>query len=264
MNLQKFLKATEKVIVDNSPTIMTAIGVTGTITTAILAGQASFKAARILEDQKPRAWETAQNGVEDLTRREKFEVVWKLYIPAAGMGGVTVFAIISANRIGMRRAAAMAAAYSISEKAFSEYKDKVVEHIGSNKEQKVRDEIAQDRVNRHDMPEGDRVIVTETGITECYDSMTDRYWPCDMERLRRAQNDINFKILREDFATLTDYYQLVGLKKTSESDELGWNTDKQLELHFTATLKEVEGKPTVPVMVVDFATVPIRDPWRFC
>lgn len=260
-NLKQILKTTEKLLIDNSPMIMTSIGVAGAITTAVMTGQATVKAVRLIDAQQPAEWEKNQNGKQELTRKEKLELTWKLYIPAVGVGGITVFAIISANRIGTRRAAAMAAAYTISEKAFTEYKDKVVEHIGANKEQKIRDEIAQDRVNRTPM---ERVIVTDSTMTECFDAFSGRYWPCDMETIRQAMNDINFEILHNDFATVSEYYKKVGLKPTAVSDELGWNTDKKLELSFSSTLKEEKGKPTIPVLVVDFARVPINEPWRFC
>ena len=45
MNIKKIVAYTTKLLNDNSPVILTALGVTGTITTAYLAVKATFKAA---------------------------------------------------------------------------------------------------------------------------------------------------------------------------------------------------------------------------
>src|SRR5690349_5429579 len=97
-----------KFTADNSPTILTALGAVGTLTTAYLAGKASFKAAQILDDYDTIS---IQENRPPLDAKDKVAVVWKLYIPAASTAIVTVTSIILANRIGTRRAAALAAAY---------------------------------------------------------------------------------------------------------------------------------------------------------
>lgn len=255
MSFRDIIKRGEKLIISNSPLILTAIGVTGTITTAYFAGTASFKAAEIL-GREDRVRDAA--NLDALTPREKVEKVWKLYIPAVTTGTLTCACIIGANRIGTRRAAAMAAAYSLSERAFEEYKAKVVETVGKNKELKVRDELAADRIKNNPVDHS-KVIVTGDGDVMCLDSFSGRYFKSDMESIRRAENDINFQILHSDYATVTDFYSKIGLEPTSISTDLGWNNDKKLEIHYSSTLEE--GKP---YLVIDFATVPIREPWRFC
>jgi hypothetical protein len=253
MNLADLGKRITKLASDNSPTILTAIGVAGTLSTALLAGRASYKAAELIKDHNE------EQDIHDLwmPTREKIELVWRLYIPAAGVAALTVTSIICANRIGTRRAAAMAAAYAISEKAFVEYRDKVVEKIGANKEREVRDELAQDRVSQH--PVGSReVVITGGGEVLCYDSFTGRYFKSSMETLKKAQNDLNYRVLNDYYASLTDFYNLIGLARTSYSDEVGWNSDKMLELQFSTTLSE-DGQPC---LAMEFAAVPIRDFYR--
>lgn len=252
MNLGEAFKRLEKLVVDNSPTILTAIGVTGTLTTAYLTGRASIKAAEILIDA-----ETRLPGRE-LTSQEKVRLVWKLYIPAVGTAVVTIAAIIGANRIGTRRAAALAAAYSVSEKAFEEYRTKVIEKLGERKEEAVRDEIAQDRVKRD--PVDDRtVIVSGRGEVLCYEAYTGRYFKSDMETLRKAENDINRQVIHDGFASLGDFYDLVGLPKTSVSDEIGWTSEKPLEIHFSSVLSN----DNIPCISIEYRGVPIRHFDRF-
>jgi len=254
MTLSNWAKRAEKLIADNSPAILSAIAVTGTITTAVLAGRASYKAAEIIGDDILRQKEEEVGQARHYrTYRQDVELVWKLYVPAVGTGVLTVACIVGANRIGTRRAAAMAAAYSLSEKAFVEYKDKVIEKMGETKEQKVRDAIAQDRVDANPVSTRE-VIITGSGDVLCYDSITGRYFESNVETLRKAQNDINYQILATNYATLHEFYSLIGLPSTLYSSEVGWNNDNMLELEFTTVLSE-EGKPCLSV---NYKTYPIR------
>ena len=251
------VKRAEKLAVDNSPVILTAIGVTGTITTALFAGRASFKAAQIIAEEERAARESTGDEGYTCNTRRKFDLTWKLYIPAIGTGVLTVACIIAANRIGTRRAAAMAAAFSLSEKAFTEYKEKVIEKLGDADEKKVRDEIAQDRVNRNPLSSRE-VIITGNGDVLCHDSITGRYFQSNVESLRKAQNDINAQINHDYYASLSDFYNLIGLPDTKYSGEVGWNSDVQLELKFSTVLSE-DGRPCISL---EFEVYPIRDYFR--
>lgn len=253
MNIQGLAKHVERVAVDNSPAILTAIGVTGTVTTAIFASKASFKAADIIREME------SESGVpEDPKQRlvERTKATWQLYIPAVGVGTTTIACIVFANQIGTRRAAAMAAAYSMSEKAFTEYREKIVEKVGEAKEQEARDEIAQERVERN--PLGSQVIVMNDREVLCFDQYTGRYFNSDMETLKQAQNKINYRMIRENYASLNDFYDCIGLDWVPTGDDLGWNSDQLLELSFTTVLSDDQR----PCIAVDFHTVPIRNFYR--
>lgn len=220
---------TGHILRSNSPAILTAIGVTGTVSTAYLAGKASFRAAESIQNLPPSS-----------TKKEKVKFVWSLYIPSGISGALTIACIIGATKIGYKRTAALTAAYSLSERAFNEYKDKVIETYGKNKEQKVRDDIAQDRV-RESAP-GREVILSGSGDVLCCELYTGRYFKSDMETLRKSQNDINAKLVREGEATLSDFYYLIKVPYTSFSSNMGWNVDKLMELEFSTVLTE-DGRP---------------------
>lgn len=250
MTLMGILARTEKVVADHSPQILTALGVAGTVTTAILTGKASVAAHHRIK------YETMKRDTDEPyepTNQDKVVWTWKLYVPAIGAGALTVTSIILANQIGTRRAAAMAAAYAVSERAFSEYKEQVVKKFGETKEQMVRDGLAQEQVSNH--PVGDRqVIIAGGGNVLCYEPFTDRYFDSDMESMKKAMNDLNYRINNNWYASLSEFYDLLGLPRTSYSDEVGWNADKLLELEFTTTLAS-DGRPAI---VINYQVQPIR------
>lgn len=251
MNLHKYIKFSERFIADNSPAILTGMGVVGTLTTAYLTGTATIKAERILREDAHNRNATVFFS-HDLKERAK--LTWKCYIPAVTTSAATVACIVGANRIGMRRTAAMAAAYTISDKAFNEYKEKVAEKFGENKEQKVRDDIQQDRVTNNPSS----LVVTGDGKVLCYDAFSGRYFESKMEDLKWAQNKLNHQVLNDYYASLSDFYNLLDLPTTSYSEEVGWNADELLELQFSAVMSDDQK----PCIAINFRASPIRNYYR--
>lgn len=125
---------------------------------------------------------------------------------------------------------------AIAERSFAEYRDKVVEEIGKNKEQKIRDTIAQEQGDKN--PPGKQIIITGGGNVLCCELYTMRYFRSDMESLRRAENKINSKINNELYVSLSEFYYILGLRPTCVSDEVGWNSDKLMELEFSTIMSE--------------------------
>lgn len=223
--LSVLLKRAGHTLKSNSPAILTALGVSGTVTTAYLAAQAGYKMARD-EDADPHA-----------TTREKIERYWPLFVPAGISSAITVGCIIGATKAGTRKTAAVTAAYSISERAFSEYKDKVIEKYGETKEQAIRDEVAQDRV-QNSPPKN--VIIASGGTVLCCELYTGRYFQSDIETLRRAQNVVNDKLNRDMYASLSDFYYIIGIPQTSYSSDIGWESGKLMDLQFSTVMSEDE------------------------
>lgn len=225
-----------KFVGEHSPALLTGVGVVGTITTAVLAAQGGAKAAHRLSEESPH-----------LTLQERAKRTWPEFVPAAASGALTVSAIILANRIGNRRTAAIAAAYAISEKAIVEYRDKVREVVGQNKETKIQDAIAQDQVSRTPVP-GNLVVVTGKNVL-CFDSWSSRYFTSSMEELKSAQNAVNYQLNKYDYASLSDFYDEIRLDHTEESDDIGWNIDSGLlELEFSSCISPDQE----PALVIRF------------
>lgn len=244
-NFPALLKKVEKAVVDNSPLIMTAIGVAGTLTTAYLTGKATFKAAELLAEEDPH-----------METKEKALLVWKLYLPAAGSAAFTITAIIFSHHVSTRRAAALASAYAITERAFEEYQEKVTERMGEKKEREIRDEINQDRLNRD--PVSKREVIIVNGNVLCYDKLTGRYFQSDHESIRKAVNDINEQIIHSHYASLGDFFDKIGLEPVGLSEELGWNLDKMLKIDYSTAMSD----DNRPCLVLEYEVSPARNYFR--
>lgn len=260
MNWTDILQRLQRVTHENSPMILTAVGSVGVLTTGVLAAHGGIRAHQILEDERRNVsfTRTGGPGAEyDIPLKRRLALTWKPFAPACLTGLTTVTAIIAANQIGTRRAAAMAVAYTTLEKASKEYREKVIERFGDNKEQKVRDELAQDRLTRA-QGESREVVILEGDDVLCFDSWSGRLFKSNTETLKKAMNDLNYRIINDNYASLTDFYNLIGLPPTSGSDELGWNVDNLLEIEFATVLAE-NGKPAISI---DFRATPIAKYFR--
>jgi hypothetical protein len=262
MDPSKLLARLGRGVVDHQPAILSTMAVVGTVATAYLTGKASFQAAKRLQAYEAIIQETMDMVGEpdihpDMSTKACAKHVWRLYKPAMWAGAGTIACIIMSNRIGTRRAAALAAVYQLSERGYAQYRAKVAEQFGKGKELRMRDDIARDKM-KADPPEGKEVLKTHGGSVLCYDAFTGRYFNSDMETLRRSQNDVNHMVNTNNYASLSDYYSKIGLPATSFSDEVGWNIDKLMEIEFSTILTE-DGRPCVSIA---FPVTPVRGFYR--
>lgn len=258
MTLADLARRASKLAIDKSPVMLTSIGIVGTITTAYLTGRASFQAAEVIrlkEIKDKRRAEVLDDPREIL--KSRIDLVWRLYIPPVSMGVATIICIVGANRVGARRAAGLAAAYSITEKTFDDYKKKVVQKIGEKKEEALRDEIAQDRVNETYLEDVKLVGLDEGEL--CYDQYSDRYFKNTVEGIRGAENDLNFMLIHHGYAALADFYRALEMDAPPFSENVGWNSDRKLEVRISATVAH----GVKPVLVMDFKNEPGPDYGRF-
>jgi hypothetical protein len=251
VNIPKIWKRASKVAVDNAPTILTAIGVTGAITTAILTGKASFKASEIINREQAR--HDLEEQSHPFTPKEKFLLVWPQYIPAAATAAMTVAAIVCSNRISTKRAAALASAYTVSQEVLERYKDKVAKVLGEAEAKKVHDEVAKDVAAKNPPP---ATVLIGGGEHVCwvYDDYTDRWFKSSHMDLERAVIDINLQLANEGTATLADFYRILGVTHAAIYDEVGWTHEKKLEVEIGSTKMD----DNTLAYTLNFRTVPVR------
>lgn len=242
----------------NSPTLLTAVGVGGTAATAVLTAKATFKAAGIIADKSVIVHEdrTGDDAVEvlHLSKLEKVRLVWPNYIPPVLAGGLTITAIVTANRISSTRIAALVVASGVSERALQEYKDKIVEKLGDKQSTALRDEIAQDRVDK-DPPRNTELMIMSDGDVLVKDSITGRYFTSTVEKIRRAENNTNAEMLNFDCASLSFFYDQLDLPPTDISDVMGWNLANKMDITFSSALTPDKK----PCLVIEYIRMPSVD-----
>ena len=255
MTLQTFSRSLAKNISINSPLILTGMAVAGLASTVYLAVR-----AKPFADQKifDASYDVETDTVKDLTWQEKLKLTWKEYTPTLISGVVTASCIIGIHSVHSRRAATMMSLYTLTDSAFKEYKSKVVETIGQKKEETIREEIAKDRMTNNP-PTDNQVVITGGGEQLCYDMYSGRYFKSDIEKIRKAMNDLNQEALQNFYVPLNMFYSSIGLEETRVGDEVGFNSENLMDIKFTSHLNE----RSEPCLAIDFHTQPSREYDRF-
>lgn len=246
-NAARVVHAIKDTFEKRAPEILTGIGIAGMITTTVLAVKATPKAILLLSDRKDEL------ETERIPITEVVKTAWKCYIPAAVTCSVSIACLIGANSVNLKRNAALATAYKLSEAALSEYRDAVVETIGEKKARDIRDKVAEKRVKKNPVTKSD-VIVTGNGTTLCLDSISGRYFQSSMQKIESAKNKINERMLCDNYVSLNDLYDELGMECTKIGEDLGWNIfgDGLLDISFSSQLTD-DG---TPCLVMDYSVEP--------
>jgi hypothetical protein len=236
----KIIKSTKIFLYDHSPAILTGIGITGMITATILAVKATPKALELIKAKKEEL------GYDELTSKEIVMTAWKPYVPSVITTLAAGACIIGACSINSKRNAALATAYTLSEKAFVTYRDQVIKTIGEKKEKKLRDEIAQENLNKKSL-EKSQIIITKKGNTLCQDTISGRYFRSDLDQIKKVINELNRQLLINDTISLNEFYSALGLDSVKGGDDIGWSIQNGLiEPDFSACLSS-DGEPCIVI-----------------
>lgn len=233
-----------------SPVILTGLAVAGVASTVILAVRATTIAV-------PRLAEAEDAEGRKATTKEKIQLLWPLYLPPVVTGISTVACIIGAQSINSRRQAALIGAVTITESAFSEYREQVVEALGKGKEEKVRDAVVQQRINDNP-PDG--IVVIGEGNVLCFDTYTGRYFESTMEKIRGAVNDFNEGLLNgEMYMSVNEFYHMIGLQDVVVGEQVGFSPENLLKMDYSTALSP-DGRPC---LAITFHALPRQDYFKF-
>ena len=257
MNKQTLSKVARDVRVSlskHSPEILMGIGIAGMITTTVLAVKATPKAVRLLEEKKHEL------ETDTLAPVEIVKTTWKCYVPAAVSGVASVACLIGSNSVNSKRNAALATAYKLSETAFSEYRDSVTDLIGEKKEKNVRDKVSEKNIKENPVTKTE-IIMTGAHKTLFFDPLSHRYFYSSIEAIKRAENQLNKEIITDPFdagVSVNEFYDEIGIPRTSTGDSLGWNLRIGLIDIYTSAQKIEEGEEHEgePCLVINFMNPP--------
>lgn len=243
------LKNMNQAIQKHSPEILTGIGIAGMISTTVMAVRATPKALILIEEKKK------SDEVDSLVIHDVIKTTWTCYIPTAITGVLSIACLVGASSVNARRNAALATAYTLSESALKEYQQKVIEMFGEKKNELVKDAIAKDKIEQNPVITKE-IIITEKGNTLCYDAVSGRYFKSDIDKIKKAEHELNRQMRDEMYVSLNDFYYEIGLENIKLGDDLGWNIDNgYIDLSFSSQL----ASDGTPCLVVDYSVAPRYD-----
>ncbi len=220
----------------HKPEILLVTGIAGMIFTGVVLVNATIKSTKQVEKYKE------EHPEEKITKRKIIKITWKNYIlPIASFAGSTV-SLGASNRISAGRNAALMTAYTMSNTALNEYKEKTKEIVGAKKEQEIKEAVAQAKTDKIDIPNS--IILNED---ECWfiESWTGRPFKSTWNKVLKIVNNLNAEAMGSISGriTLSDFCEELGLKRTKGTDSVGWSvtddgTRGLLEVELVATVKD--------------------------
>lgn len=245
-------------IVNNQSTIFTATGIGCVISIPFVTVKPTIKALELIDeaadvklDEEGRISEglgvrSIHDNLNILTTKEVIFATWKCYIPTFIMTSLAIGCFVAAHRSNSLQKAALASAYSLVEKSYDKYKDKVIEVIGEEKNNQIKEEIAKETLESTD---SEQIIPFGNGEYLCYDGISGRYFKSDIETVREAINDFNYILNGDFYQDLNDWYIRLGLPQIQLGELMGWNSEKHLDITFTSTIAS-NGEPCI---VLDYS-----------
>lgn len=226
----------------HSPLILTGVGIAGGVTATVMACKATLKLEPVVEElehnldlvKKSEAVDTRARAIElgYVYTRGSLDIV-KLYAPAVGLGVLSIGCIVSAQGIMQRRNAALVVAYTTLEKGFNEYRKRVEEALGEDKERELRYGITTEDV--HDTKKGvvSKVKTADPNAVSIYARFFDEScspWTKTPEYnllfLKAQQNIANDMLRARGHVFLNDVYDMLGIERSGAGSVVGWVISK--------------------------------------
>jgi len=233
-----------------SPRLLFAAGIVGVIATTVVACKATLKLEDVLtEAEKDKAdsglllsrkqdnYTDAQHQatMRHITLRSGVKIV-RLYAPALGLGVVSVACLTGSHNILSKRNAALTAAYATVADAFRDYRGRVAEEFGEEKEREIL-VGAKDTTVTVEGKNGPKQVKSKTqgdGKGAGYARFYDRHnknWQVSPEFnlmfIRHQQAYANQKLQMNGHIFLNEVYDALGLERTTAGAVVGWLREDQ-------------------------------------
>ena len=234
----------------NSPTILFVGGVAGVIGTTVLACRATLKLEGVLEEAQAKMAEAKElrdsknpaypekdyrHDMAYLYIRSAVKVT-RLFGPTFILGITSISALTGSHNILSKRNVALTAAYNAVAKGFEEYRGRVIEEFGEDKDREFR-YSTEEKTVIDQKPNGkvDKEVVKHVGrngelVYAKFFQQGNRNWEptpeVNLMFLRMQQNYLNNQLRSRGHVFLNEAYDELGFERTSAGQSVGWLWNK--------------------------------------
>lgn len=223
----------------NSPSILFGAGVVGTVASTVMACRATLKLDQVLLDMSTDlevAHDMDHSAYSESDRKKDITLIYarsmgkigRLYAPSIMLGITSISALTKSHNMLNERNIALTAAYAAVDKAFSEYRERVVDKYGEEQDRDFRYETERVEVENG---KGKTKTVTRVapGEHSMYARFFDEYstsWSKEGEYnllfLRCQQNWANDLLKARGHLFLNEVYDMLGIGRSKAGAVVGW------------------------------------------
>ena len=252
-NLHKFGFKFKK----HSPEILAVAGVVGIVASGVMAFKASTKLSGVIEETKEQLDQVhdyvEKNGFSDKYTEEDSKkdtaIIYtqtavklvKLYGPAVILGTLSITAMLTSNKILRKRNIALAAAYTTVDKAFKDYRGRVIERFGEELDKELKYNLKSKEIEEVVTDEnGEETTVKKTvkamnpnDISEYarfFDESCSSWNKSQFHNqmfLKQQQNYANDLLKAQGYLFLNDVYKMLGMDVAPYGQVVGWIYDEK-------------------------------------
>lgn len=229
----------------NSPHIFFIGGVIGVVGGTVMACRATLKVEEVLDECNDELKEVKALGQSKMTTMANYSDsdyykdlgyvyvkngarLVRLYGPSVVVTGVSIAALTGAHVTLTRRNAALTAAFTAVSKAYDEYRNRVREELGVEKELDIYHAATTEAVTLEDGSK-QLVKVVDPDALSPYARFFDEYSTCwnrdaELNRLfvEVQQRWLNDRLQARGFVFLNEAYERLGLSQTQAGQIVGW------------------------------------------
>lgn len=240
-----------------SPEILAVAGVVGIVASGIMACKASTKLSGVIEETKEQLDQVhdyvEKNGFSDKYTEEDSKkdtaIIYtqtavklvKLYGPAVILGTLSITAMLTSNKILRKRNIALAAAYTTVDKAFKDYRGRVIERFGEELDRELKYNLKTKEIEEVVTDEnGEETTVKKTvkamnpnDISEYarfFDESCSSWNKSQFHNqmfLKQQQNYANDLLKAQGYLFLNDVYKMLGMDVAPYGQVVGWIYDEK-------------------------------------
>ena len=241
----KGAKVVKKFGVRYAPQILTGLGIASMAGATVRAIKTAPKAKKAIDEIE------ADNSISHKEAAKKKTLAYaKFYWPELLMtfGGAGL--IIGGQHISLGRLSTAVGLLGIEKDKVKKLTDKISEKYGDKELLKLQDEIARDDAKAHAPMDISTVYNTGDGTMLCYEPNMQRFFWSDLEKIRKARDELNHEMSRqmqrmdEGVLSLNDWYRKINLPPMDGKfqgrrlgpnigKDFGWR-NRMIELQITA------------------------------
>lgn len=226
-NVSNVFSKFTSILKTNSPAILTGTAIIGVVGTFVLTAYGTSKTMKELYDMESK----------DLESKEKAKIIAKNFIPPVSSAVGSVLSIIFCNAEHAKKYAALMSAYSLSQSQLNDHKNKIAELLGDKEAEKIETNMTKEYMSPVQSVRSDEKTLIK-------DLVTGMEFESSILEVTKAVNDINSLIAMEGSASISSFYEILGLEAPELADEKGWsirNTHPIFEIEWDAKLRS-DGK----------------------
>ena len=239
----------------NAPKTLFVAGVAGSIGSTVLACRATLKLSDVLLEtqqdlQVARSIEDAR--YDEKTRQKDVTIIYarsvgkigRLYAPSVLLGAASIAALTKSHNMLQDRNLALTAAYAAVDRAFQEYRGRVIDEYGEEKDREFR--FPTETIDVYDEESGktEQVsVMSDAAEHSMYARFFDQLSPSwskepeyNLVFLRCQQNWANDMLKVRGHLFLNEVYDSLGIPRTRAGAVVGWvlkgNGDGHIDFGF--------------------------------